>query len=159
MWLFFFFLMYMCKTRGLSTAILMSLSSLWRKLCASSLARTLNLEEYFILCFFFVFFFSLSKASGRSHSLFVLEAVREREGIMCYAWIRKHARRLFFSFLTHIPKNCASFHCPASQAPSRASLTHSNLCLPRQSYSSVITSVGDLPPQCDSAGSGIHVDP
>lgn len=63
----------MCKTRGLSTAIFnVSLfSALWRKLYASSLTHTLILERY--LMFFFFFFV---KASGRSHSLFVLEAVR-----------------------------------------------------------------------------------
>lgn len=60
--------MYMCKTRGLSTAILMSLCFI-EEITASSQTHTITLGEY--LTFFFFF-----NESGRSHSLFVLEEVR-----------------------------------------------------------------------------------
>lgn len=58
----------MCKTRGLSTAISMSLCFI-EEITASSQTHTITLGEYLTLFFFL-------KASGRSHSLFVLEEVR-----------------------------------------------------------------------------------
>lgn len=136
MWLFFFF-MYMCKTRGLFTAIFnVSLfSALWRKLCVSSLTRSLNM--YNNISSFFFFPKALRRSVGSSE---------RAGGIICYVWICNHTLTGFFLMiiLTHIPKNCTSFHFPALQAPLQASLTHSNFCLPRQSYSSV----GGLTPHC-----------
>lgn len=124
----------MCKTRGLSTAVLTSLSILllWRKLSTSSLTHTLNMEE----CFFFFFFFYFT-TSGRSHSLFVLEAVRKQAASCNTCKQYKHSQA-FFNFLNHIPRkkelHIIPFSCVAgafaSQSDTFTLLSPSILVLP-----------------------------
>lgn len=78
------------------------------------------------------------KAPGKSHNLFMLEAVGEKAAsyVMStltntYMHTHKHSQAylFFFFFLTHIPRNCTSFHFHALQALFKASQTHSNICL------------------------------
>lgn len=57
----------------------------------------------------------------------MLEAVREQAASYVMSeFAITHSQAFFFLMiiLTHIPKNCTSFHFPALQAPLQASLTH-----------------------------------
>lgn len=59
------------------------------------------------------------KAPGRSHNLFMLEAVGEKAAsyvmsalINTHMHTHKHSQAFLFLFLTYIPRNCTSFHLP-----------------------------------------------
>lgn len=141
--------MYMCKTRGLSTASLMSPSSL---LCGGNdappvLSHTHNLEGHVTLPF-----------RRRHEEVTAFMCLKQREQTAsCVTSAHAYTYTLFI--WTYIPENCTSFHSPALQVPLKASQTSFQLLSPSLVLlCSYRVYWGSNTRLCDETGPGIHVD-